>query len=121
MDWQRDDQLIDSWEMLTQKPTGEYIKHGWYGQPESFGNVDWLKDNRKRWTTVLGSFYYPCWVDKDGEGYLQPLAKVVRFQGPAIVYPITRLDSTPLTEFTIVDIMRATLGIGPCEYVLDIE
>jgi hypothetical protein len=121
VDWQRDDQLIDSWEMLTQKPTGEYIKHGWYGQPESFGNVDWLKDNRKRWTTVLGSFYYPCWVDKDGEGYLQPLAKVVRFQGPAIVYPITRLDSTPLTEFTIVDIMRATLGIGPCEYVLDIE
>ncbi|MEI7731916.1 MAG: hypothetical protein WCO56_20250 [Verrucomicrobiota bacterium] len=121
VDWQRDDQLIDSWEMLTQKPSGEYIKHGWYGQPESFGNVDWLKDNRKRWTTVLGSFHYPCWVDKDGEGYLQPLAKVVRFEGPALVYPITRLDSTPLTEFTIVDIMRATLGIGPCEYVLDIE
>ena len=121
VDWQRDDKLIDSWEMLTQKPDGEYVKHGWYGQPESFGNVDWLKTGRERWTTVLGSFLYPCWIDKNGEGYLQPLAREVRFQGPALIYPINRLESTPLEEFTIVDIMRATLGVGPCEYILDVE
>jgi hypothetical protein len=121
VDWQRDDKLIDSWEMLTQKPDGEYVKHGWYGQPESFGNIDWLKQGRERWTTVLGSFLYPCWLDKNGEGYLQPLKKRVRFEGPALIYPINRLDSTPLEEFTIVDLMRATLGVGPCEYILDVE
>ncbi|MBI3878453.1 MAG: hypothetical protein HY301_00095 [Verrucomicrobia bacterium] len=121
VDWRRDDQLNDSWEMLTQKPDGEYVKHGWYGQSESFGNVDWLKDGRKRWTTVLGSFQYPCWADKNGGGFLQPLKKGVRFEGPAIIYPINRLEGTPLEAFTVVDIMRATLGVGPCEYILDVE
>lgn len=126
VDWRRDDQLTDSWEMLTQNDSGEYVKHGWYGQPESFGNVDWLKDGRKRWTTVLGSFLYPCWVDKAGEGYLQPLKtqpkkKRAAFEGPALIYPINRLAETPLEAFTIVDIMRATLGVGPCEYILDVE
>ena len=28
---------------------------------------------------------------------------------------------TPLAAFTFVDMMRATLGIGPCEYLLDLE
>jgi len=121
VDWRRDDKLTDSWEMLTQKPDGEYVKHGWYGQPESFGNVDWLQEGRKRWTTVLGFFLYPCWVDKNGEGYLQPLKGQVRFEGPALIYPINRVEATPLEQFTIVDIMRATMGVGPCEYILDVE
>jgi hypothetical protein len=122
VDWRRDDQLIDSWEMMTQKPDGEYVKHGWYGQPEAFGNVDWLHGGRERWTTVLGRFQYPCWTDKDGKGYLQPIkSKKLQFQGPALVYPINRIEDTPLEAFTIVDIMRATLGVGPCEYILDVE
>lgn len=121
VDWRRDDELVDSWEMLTQKPDGEYVKHGWYGQVESFGNVDWLKEGRQRWTTVLGSFLYPCWLDKSGAGWLQPLKRGVHFQGPAVIYPINRIETTPLEEFTIVDIMRATLGVGPCEYILDVE
>ncbi len=121
VDWRCDDGLTDSWEMLTQGRNGEFVKHGWYGQAESFGNVDWLKENRERWTTVLGTFLYPCWVDKDGAAFLQPLKKVVRFQGPALIYPITRIEATPLEALTIVDVMRATLGVGPCEYVLDVE
>lgn len=121
VDWRRDDDLTGSWEMLTQKPDGRYVKHGWYGQQESFGNIDWMKPNRKRWTTVLGTFQYPCWIDKDGRGHLQPLGKVVRFRGPAIVYPINRVNATPLDRFTVVDVMRATLGVGPCAYILDVE
>jgi hypothetical protein len=122
VDWQRDDKLVDSWDMIAQKPDGEYIKHGWYGQPESFGNSDWSKTGRGRWTTVLGNFLYPCWIEKDGEGYLQPIRhRKLRFQGPALIYPINRIESTPLEEFTIVDIVRATLGVGPCEYILDVE
>ena len=121
VDWRRDDKLTDSWEMLTQKPSGEYVKHGWYGQPESFGNIDWLKEDRERWTTVLGKFLYPCWVDKNGAGFLQPLSNKVHFVGPALAYPITRLENTPLESFTVADVIRATLGVGPCEYILDVE
>ena len=121
VDWRRDDNLTDSWEMLAQKPDGEYVKHGWYGQPESFGNVDWQHEGRRRWTTVLGSFQYPCWIDKEGAGYLQPLRKGVRFLGPALIYPVNRVGATPLEEFTVVDVMRSTLGVGPCEYILDVE
>jgi len=121
VDWQKLEGEIDSWEMLTQKPDGEYVKHGWFGQPESFGTPDWMRSNRRRWTTVLGWFRYPCWVDKSGQGYLQPLTKKVRFQGPALIYPINRLKETPLGKFTVVDIVRQTLGVGPCEYILDVE
>ena len=124
LDWRRDDKLTDSWEMLTQNPDGAYVKHGWYGQPESFGNVDWFShpnNPRQRWTTVLGFFLYPCWIDKDGAGFVQPLKTSVHFEGPALIYPITRLKATPLEEFTVVDVMRATLGVGPCEYILDVE
>lgn len=121
VDWRRDDGLSDSWEMLTQKPSGEYIKHGWFGQPESFGTPDWMNPNRQRWTTVLGRFQYPCWIDRSGRGYLQPLQKKMRFRGPAVIYPINRLQATPLDRFTVVDTVRATLGVGPCEYILDVE
>jgi hypothetical protein len=80
-----------------------------------------MKPDRKRWTTVLGTFQYPCWIDKDGRGFLQPLKKPGKFQGPALVYPVNRVAATPLAAFTLVDIVRATLGVGPCEYVLDVE
>ena len=122
VDWQRDDKLIDSWEMLTQKPDGE-LRQARLVRPAGGRSAtsDWSKTGRRRWTTVLGNFLYPCWIDKDGQGYLQPLSRKARFQGPALIYPINRLASTPLDEFTVVDIMRATLGVGPCEYVLDVE
>jgi hypothetical protein len=80
-----------------------------------------MKPDRRRWTTVLGTFWYPCWIARDGQGAIQPLKKPAKFQGPAVLYPINRLSATPLTTFTFVDIMRATLGVGPCEYVLDVE
>jgi len=121
VDWRRDDGLTDSWEMLSQNPNGEYVKHGWFGQPESFGAVDWMKPDRERWTTVLGRFQYPCWLDQSGQGYVQPLERRLRFQGPAIIYPINRLKDTPIDRFTVVDIVRETLGVGPCEYILDVE
>ena len=127
IDWQKVEGQTDSWEMISQKPDGEYVKHGWFGQPESFGTPDWNKPNRQRWTTVLGRFQYPCWVDKNGQGHLQPLKSRGRpanrpyFQGPAIIYPVNRLKDTPIDKFTVVDIVRETLGIGPCEYILDVE
>jgi len=121
VDWRQDDGLTDSWDMLVQRPDGTYAKPDWFGQSDAYGTPDWMKPDRKRWTTVLGTFQYPCWIEKDGQGFLQPLKKPGKFQGPAILYPINRLPATPLATFTFVDIVRATLGVGPCEYILDVE
>jgi hypothetical protein len=121
MDWRQDDGLTDSWEMVVQKPDGNYTKLDWFGQSDAYGTPDWMRPDRSRWTTVLGWFKYPCWIEKDGRGFIQPLKSPGKFQGPAILYPINRVTATPLASFTFVDVMRATLGVGPCEYVLDVE
>jgi len=114
MDWRREDGLADSWEIIAQRSDGQYVKH-W------LGNASTIPRDRKRWTTVLGSFLYPCWIDGQGEAFLQPLSKPFRWEGPAIIYPLGRTGGTPLDTFTVLDIVRNTLGVGPCEYILDLE
>jgi hypothetical protein len=118
VDFTRPDELIDSWEMLLQqKPDGPYTKPSLLGQ-----GADTLNANRSRWNTVLGRYPYPCWSDSSGQGYVQPLKdKVLEFQGPAVLYPINRVQQTPLDAYTVVDVMRNTLGVGPCEHILDLE
>ena len=39
----------------------------------------------------------------------------------AINYPRDRVKQTPLAALTLVDVMRDTLGTGPCQYILDLE
>jgi hypothetical protein len=119
VDFSRTDGLTDSWEMLLQdKKEGDYRKPSWLGSGD-----ERIESNRKRWNTVLGSYPYPCWSDQDGQGFLQPLKKkgVLEIQGTALVYPINRVMQTPLDAYAVVDIMRNTLGVGPCEHILDIE
>src|SRR5262249_12500352 len=36
-------------------------------------------------------------------------------------YPINRVSRTPLDVYTVVDVMRNTLGVGPCQHILDVE
>ncbi|MGA2033821.1 MAG: carbohydrate binding domain-containing protein [Thermoguttaceae bacterium] len=115
VDWRLRGRLTASWEMAVQLRSGEFLKYGW------FGGANTLPADRKRWTTVLGSFLYPCWLDQARRGHFQPLTRPERFEGPAVIYPIQRAKETPLREFTVVDIVRATLGVGPCEYILDVE
>jgi hypothetical protein len=141
VDWSTADKLTDSWEMLLQDPEGKYVMQGWFGQDEAkgqsfgkeFGDRDWNKPGRKRWNPVLGAFTFPCWVDNDRRGYLQPLTvrryaergPAYNFVGPVIVYPLDRVQAaafrTPLESLTVVDLMRMTLGVGPCQYILDLE
>lgn len=141
VDWSKTDKLTESWEMLLQDPTGKYVMQNWLGQKEGegqnfgaeFGARDWNKPNRQRWNPVLGSFKFPCWVDNDRVGYLQALEQpknrkennTPTFAGPAIIYPIDRVQAapftTPLENFTVVDLVRMTLGVGPCQYILDLE
>ncbi|MCX6904697.1 MAG: hypothetical protein NTW03_14690 [Verrucomicrobia bacterium] len=140
VDWSKTDQLTESWEMLLQEPGGKYVMQNWFGQKESagqsfgqeFGPRDWNKPNRQRWNPVLGAFQFPCWVDQNRQGCLQPLepprnrkGEWPAFAGPAIVYPFDRLSAapfqTPLEELTMIDLVRMTLGVGPCQFILDLE
>lgn len=38
-----------------------------------------------------------------------------------VIYPIDRSRATPLTVFCPIDIMRNALGVGVCQYILDME
>jgi hypothetical protein len=42
-------------------------------------------------------------------------------EGPLLVYPIDRSPATPLTATCPTDVMRNTLGVGPCQYILACE
>jgi len=141
VDWTAADSLNDSWEMLLQKPDGQYVMQAWFGQDpsegqsfgERLGARDWNKPERRRWNPVLGQFVFPCWVDSDGRGHLQPLEKrrytnggeICNFAGPTIIYPLDRATvppfRTPIDKLTVVDLVRMTLGVGPCQYILDLE
>jgi hypothetical protein len=143
VDFTRQDGLTDSWDMLLpdQEGTG-YVKPSWLAQDgkisaasrTSTGEVDRdayrpggpasdrLGPDRGRWTTVLGHVKYPCWSDKERQGFLQPLKhRRLVFDGPVLIYPITRLAETPVLSYTPVDIVRNTLGVGPCQHLLDVE
>ena len=116
VDWRRDADVTDSWEMLNERPDGSFTKR------TAFGGADTIPADRRRWTTVLGTFKYPCWLDLNGQAFLQPLkTSVLRFEGPAVIYPMNRVSATALDTFTVLDLVRNTLGVGPCEYVLDLE
>ncbi len=117
-DFTRTDDLTDTWEMLLQEK-----KDAEYQKPVPFGGGSGsVPLTRKRWTTVLGSTLYPCWSDSDSNVFLQPLKhEALTFRGPVVFYPLNRVQATPLNVYTVVDIMRGSLGVGPCEYILDLE
>lgn len=73
-------------------------------------------------------FVYPFWIDKD-KTFVNLYADMAeRKKGNpgnmferAIVYPLDRRPDTPVSELTLVDVVRETLGEGPCEYALDLQ
>ena len=116
VDWRQGDRLNNSWEMIVQRADGQFDKPGWLAEMTA------IPANRSRWNTVLGRFSYPCWIDGSACGFFQPLkSPKVSFEGPALIFPMARVHGTPLERYTVVDLVRATLGVGPCEYVLDVE
>lgn len=142
VDFTRHDGLTDSWDMLLPDKDGGYIKPSWLAQDGKISQAsrtatgevdrdaykpggpasDRLGPDRGRWTTVLGRVTYPCWSDSEGKGFLQPLQhKRTRFDGPVLIYALTRLAETPVQSYTPVDIVRNTLGVGPCQHLLDVE
>ncbi|MDZ4860026.1 MAG: hypothetical protein SGI88_13695 [Candidatus Hydrogenedentes bacterium] len=69
---------------------------------------------------AMGTIVYPSWFT-DNTPYIH--APPFESSSPmrAVVYPIDRSQATPLNEFLLVDVMRSTLGVGPCQYILDVE
>jgi hypothetical protein len=45
----------------------------------------------------------------------------VEHHGPLVVYPVDRSRDTPLTVSCPTDVLRNTLGVGPCQYILAVE
>jgi hypothetical protein len=143
VDFTRKEGLTDSWDMLLPDKEGDgFIKPSWLKQDGQISDAtrtatgevdrdaykpggpasDRLGPDRKRWTTVIGNVSYPCWSDKERRGFIQPLKnKRLSFEGAVVIYPINRLQETPVDAYAPVDIMRNTLGVGPCQYILDVE
>lgn len=44
-----------------------------------------------------------------------------RYPSPLVVYALDRSRATPLTTFCPIDVLRNTLGVGPCQYILQTE
>ena len=44
-----------------------------------------------------------------------------RGASPFLIYPIERSRETPLTIFCVTDIMKNTIGVGPCRYITEAE
>ncbi|MHC4805613.1 MAG: hypothetical protein ACYTBX_05035 [Planctomycetota bacterium] len=71
-----------------------------------------------------------CWFDGDRPYMRVPELQTMVGAGlgaspahawPVIVYPIDRSRATPLRVFCPIDILRNTLGVGPCQYILEKE
>lgn len=58
---------------------------------------------------------------KEGKEYIPQPAVFSNIYERVLIYLLDRYENTPLSVFTPVDIMRQTLGRGPCEYIVDIE
>lgn len=118
VDFTRADDLTDSWDLLLQKdPGGNYTKPSWMG-----AGAEQVPPTRRRWTTVLNAFKYPCWSDPQRAAYVQPLeSEALTMRGPVVIYPANRVPETPPEAFTVLDIARGCLGAGPCEYILDLD
>ena len=56
----------------------------------------------------------------EGRGVPSPMA-CPQTESRVVVYPIDRDRQTPLDVFTPMDVLRNTLGVGPCQYILQTE
>jgi hypothetical protein len=103
------------------------------------------ENNPQIWQESLASFFiYPAvfkgdevrlclYADKSERAKADKATKVARIADKnapevtapnvyerVLIYPLSRTTGTPASVATPVDLMRQTLGAGPCEYVLDL-
>jgi hypothetical protein len=75
------------------------------------------------WSGVVGGYVQPFGTaakEMQKAGIQPPSAfSKVPVQGPFVVYPSDRTAETPLDTCTITDLMRDSLGAGPCKNLLE--
>ncbi|MBA4388324.1 MAG: hypothetical protein C0404_10110 [Verrucomicrobia bacterium] len=69
----------------------------------------WIKTDAK---TGKSTVALPQFKRKPGEA---------GYEGPFVVYPARRDETTPLDQILLDDIMMRSLGSGPCSYILDVS
>jgi len=70
-----------------------------------------------------------CWFDagrpmvrcRDAASPVAPESSAPPSPLTVVTYPIDRSQDTPLDVYCLVDLMRGTLGVGACQYILDVE
>jgi hypothetical protein len=115
VDWQAVDKLTKSWKMIVQQEDGQFQRFSMWRSSSGI-----VPHDRKCWATYLRDYFHPCWLDKSGRGYLQPLSEPVRFVGPVIVYPISRLKTTQRNQFCVIDVAVSALGVDASRNILDV-
>ena len=142
VDWSTADKMTESWEMLLQQPDGKYVMQGWFGQNEAegqsfgkeFGRPGLEQARPQTMEPGAGRFLVSLLGRKATAGAACSRSRqrryaeggpVYNFTGPVVVYPLDRAKAaplaTPLDKLTVVDLVRMTLGVGPCQYILDLE
>jgi len=84
---------------------------------------DFQDGRSETWMYLYQQIVWPCWFGGES-GFVRLSKRFIGVKGSmesVLVYPSDRKKETPLATFTPVDIVRETLGVGPCEYVLDRE
>jgi len=116
-DFIKKDELAESWNFVDEPRTK--IPHD-LGSLPSHHTAE-----HKQAILVRGS----CWFDGDRACVRAPKLQTIEkskssavpHPWPVIVYPIDRSRATPLRVFCPIDILRNTLGVGPCQYILEKE
>ncbi|MFH1742707.1 MAG: hypothetical protein ABIH23_27185 [bacterium] len=90
----------------------------WYQYSDQAKNtaIDWKPPFPAKWRINI--------MDNGGFSRSFPFSEdfILEDKGKSvIIYPIDRDRSTPLEVFCPIDVMRNTLGVGPCQYILDAE
>jgi hypothetical protein len=93
----------------------------WRGDCRLAGRTDSFEfesQRTQRGIPPFGNVVWPFWFQRD-EATIRLINK--DYLGVAVIYPLERVGGTPLAVYTPVDMLRETLGAGPCEYILDRE
>jgi hypothetical protein len=91
----------------------------WHAAP-GLASDNWKEPFPAKWRAsfVRGNGVADSWDLGTGPNPEQSAGK---HQGPLVAYPIDRSTATPLTATCPTDVMRNTLGVGPCQYILACE
>jgi hypothetical protein len=89
----------------------------WHQRP---GNSDWKPPFAAKWRCSQGGLggFARSWdlglspTTREASGF-RP--------APTVIYPIDRVLATPMTVYCPTDVLRNTLGVGPCEHILATE